>query len=103
MDANKLISASLTLCLLASAACAQSSGTTVRHRRVTQESSGTSPLVLEAEAALEKQDWVTAEARLKSATAASPNDYQAWYYLGYVYAQTQRPDDAVDAYRRSIA
>src|SRR5947209_3824607 len=102
MDANKLITPCLALCLLASAG-AQSSGKTVRHHRVAQEESPTSVLVREAEAALDKQDWAAAEAKLNAATAASPNDYQAWFYLGYLYAQTERPEPAVDAYRRSVA
>ncbi|MBI2677522.1 MAG: tetratricopeptide repeat protein [Candidatus Koribacter versatilis] len=103
MDANKLISTGLALCLLASAAGAQSSGATVRHRRVAEEQPGTSALVRQAEAALDKQDYATAEQKLKEATATTPNDFQAWFYLGHVYSQTQRPDAAIDAYRHSIA
>lgn len=102
MDANKLVSAGLALCLLGTAAGAQSSGTTVRHRRVVEEQPGTSALVREAEAALDRQDYATAERKLKDATAATPNDFQAWFYLGHVYNQTQRPDAAIDAYRRSV-
>ena len=99
MDANKLISAGLLACVLAINAAAQSSGTTVRHRRVPAEEPAASALVREAEAALDKRDYATAEAKLKAATEASPKDYQAWFYLGYVYGQTQRQDAAIAAYR----
>jgi Tfp pilus assembly protein PilF len=103
MDASKLITAALALCLVATSAPAQSSGRTVRHHRVAQEESATSALIREAEAALDKQDWATAETKLKGATAAAPNDYQAWFYLGYLYTQTQRLDLAADAYRHSVS
>jgi Tfp pilus assembly protein PilF len=102
MDASKLITAALALCLVATSASAQSSGTTVRHHRVAQEESASSVLVREAEAALDKRDWATAETKLKAATAAAPNDYQAWFYLGYVYTQIERHDLAEDAYRHSV-
>ena len=103
MDANKLISAGLLACVLAANAAAQSSGTTVRHRRIAAQEPAASALVREAEAALDKQDYATAEAKLKAATETSPRDYQAWFYLGYVYGQTQKPAAAIEAYRRSVA
>src|SRR4051812_21745166 len=105
MDANKLISAGLLACVLAGAAPAhaQSSGSTVRHRRVQAEEPPAAKLVREAEAALDKQDYATAEAKLKAATELAPKDYQAWFYLGYVYGQTQRVADAVAAYKQSVA
>lgn len=102
MDANRLISAGLALCLLAGTATAQNTGKTVRKRRVAEEAGATSPAVREAEAAIEKQDWATAEARLKAATATDPKDYRAWYYLGYVLGQLDRPQEAVSAYRESL-
>lgn len=101
MDANRLITAGLALCLLGGSLAAQSSGKTVRKRRVPVDA--TSPVVREAEAAIEKQDWPAAAAKLKAATAAEPKDYQAWYYLGYVLSQLEQPAEAVAAYRRSVA
>ncbi|MDP9267518.1 MAG: tetratricopeptide repeat protein, partial [Acidobacteriota bacterium] len=103
MDANRLIAAGLLACLLAADGAAQSSGTTVRHRREAAVEPAATALVREAEAALDKHDYVTAEAKLKAATVASPQDYQAWFYLGYVYGQTQKPAAAIEAYRRSVA
>ncbi|HTK95818.1 MAG TPA: tetratricopeptide repeat protein [Terriglobales bacterium] len=103
MDANRRITAGLLACLLALPVAAQSSGKTVRKHRVTEAEPGTSALVREAEAALDKQDYPTAETKLKAAVAAAPADYQAWFYLGYLYNQTNRQPEALDAYRHSVA
>ncbi len=103
MDANKLIQAGVAACLLAALAGAQSTGTTVRRHRVATVEPAESRLVREAEAALDKQDYATAEARLTAATQAAPADYQAWFYLGHVYAQTNRPDESIAAYRKAVA
>jgi tetratricopeptide (TPR) repeat protein len=102
MHANRLIPAAVLLCLLAGGAAAQNTGKTVRKHRVA-EVDPNAVAVREAEAAIEKQDYPTAEAKLKAVTAANPGDYQAWYYLGYIYGQTERPADAAAAYRRSVA
>lgn len=103
MELNRSIAIGVMLGLLATGAAAQSSGTTVRKHRVAVPEPASSALVREAEAAIEKQDYATAEAKLKAATAADPKDFQAWFYLGYVYNQTGRPDDAIGAYRSSVA
>src|SRR3954468_7046619 len=103
MDANRFIAAGLLLCALVTSAAAQGSHTTVRHRRVAEPEPESAALVRDAEAAIEKQDYATAEAKLKAATASSPKDYQAWFYLGYVYNATERPEDSIAAYRQSVA
>ncbi|HEU5453546.1 MAG TPA: tetratricopeptide repeat protein [Terriglobales bacterium] len=77
------------------------SGQTVRHHKETVQQS--SPEVDQAEAALEKQDLATAEQLLTKAVAAHANDYRAWYDLGYVYNATGRSDQAIEAYRKSVA
>lgn len=91
------------LLALAAAAAGQTLGTgqTVRHhKQVVQQSS---PEVDQAEAALEKRDLATAEQLLIKAVAAQPKDYRGWYDLGYVYNATGRSDQAIDAYRKSVA
>ena len=107
MERNRLVSAGLLLCLLGTGVAQtkpkdRSSGGTVRHHRVQEEVSTTSPLVTAAEQAIEKQDYGTAEAKLKEATASDPKDYQAWFDLGYVYDRTQRADLAQDAYQHAV-
>ena len=82
----------------------QQTGQTVRHHRVEEPSDeALPPEIEEAEAALQKQDYATAETLLKKAISANPAIYRAWFDLGFVYTQTQRPDDAIAAYRNSIA
>ncbi len=77
-------------------------GETRRKHRVAEEEP-TAPAVLEAEVALEKQDYATAERLLKGVVAENPKDYRAWFVLGFVYNATERPADAVAAYRQSVA
>ena len=77
------------------------SGQTVRHHR--EQVAQSSPDVDQAEAALQKNDLATAEQLLTKAVASYPNDFRAWYDLGYVYNATGRADQAIDAYRKSVA
>ena len=57
----------------------------------------------QAEAAMQKQSYDTAEILLMKAVADSPQSYRAWFDLGFVYNATKRPADAVNAYRKSVA
>ena len=100
METNRFIAAGLALCLLAGTLAAQSSGATVRKRRLPVET--TSSTVREAVTAIEKQDYAAAETKLKSATTADPKDYHAWYYLGYAESRLAKPAEAAAAYRRSL-
>jgi len=82
----------------------QQTGTTVRHHTVAeQEDDPSSAATGQAEAAMQKQDFATAEALLQKTVATYPNAYRAWFDLGYLYTQTKRTSDAIDAYRKSIA
>ncbi len=84
---------------------AQESAPTVRHHRVveTVPDDATSPEVEQAEAAMQKNDFAAAEPLLQKAVAAKPDDYRAWFDLGYVYNATNRLPEAVEAYRKSVA
>jgi Flp pilus assembly protein TadD len=57
----------------------------------------------QAEDALSRHDFATAEPLLKQATEKFPNDYRAWYDLGYLYNATGRRSEAIEAYRKSVA
>lgn len=59
--------------------------------------------VTEAEAAIAKSDWKTAEARLDSWLAAHPADARALFDAGYVADAQNRLDDAAALYRRAVA
>lgn len=75
---------------------------TVRHHRV-QETDQAAVKINDAEAAISKQDYSSAETLLKDAIAASPENYLAWYDLGFVYHALGRSDDSIAAYRKSVA
>jgi Flp pilus assembly protein TadD len=61
------------------------------------------PGVLQAEVALEQQDYTAAERLLKGVLEANPKDYRAWFTLGFVYNSTSRTPEAIEAYRQSVA
>ena len=52
---------------------------------------------------MQHNDFAAAETLLQKAVAAKPNDYRAWFDLGYVYNATQRQPQAIDAYRKAVA
>ena len=84
-------------------AIAQESKPTVRHHTVQESTSETPQEVEQGEAAIQKGDYATAQSLLEKAVAANPDDYLAWFDLGYVYKATNQPDKAIEAYRKSIA
>lgn len=73
------------------------SGKTVRRTRVVDDS------LVRAEAAIDKKDFATAEPALQQAVKTDPENYRAWYDLGFVYNATGRQQEAIDAYRKSVA
>jgi tetratricopeptide (TPR) repeat protein len=95
----------LTALSMAICAYAQESKPTIRHHRVaeTVPDDSTSPEVEQAEAAMQKNDFAAAEPLLQKAVAAKPDDYRAWFDLGYVYNATNRLPEAIEAYRKSVA
>ena len=99
-----LLSVALTMAASRSVA-AQESKPTVRHHRVAEEvpDDSSSPEVDQAETAMQHHDFSAAESLLQKAVTAKPNDYRAWFDLGYVYNATDRKPEAIDAYRKSVA
>src|SRR5579863_2515233 len=75
---------------------------TVRHHRVEETDQGAAKLA-EAETDIDKQDYSRAEPLLKEYVAAHPESYSAWYDLGFVYHGMGRNEDAIAAYRKSVA
>ena len=59
------------------------------------------PQVAEAEAAIVKSDWKTAETKLDAWLTAHPNDARALFDAGYVADAQNRTDDAAALYRRA--
>jgi Tfp pilus assembly protein PilF len=107
MQASKipewLLAASL-ICAAHPCAYAQQSPPTIHHHQVAEPTEPSEPPEIEqAEAAMQRSDFAAAEALLQKAVAASPNDYRAWFDLGFVYNALQRPAEATDAYRKAVS
>jgi tetratricopeptide (TPR) repeat protein len=86
----------------ASIAASAQDHVTIRHHRVEVTDPDAAKLT-EAETDISKQDYAGAEPLLKDYVAAHPESYSAWYDLGYVYHGMGRSDDAIAAYRKSVA
>jgi tetratricopeptide (TPR) repeat protein len=104
MDISSHLPRLLGVLLLTAAALwgQASSSKTVRHHRVAEQDASQPVELTQAEAAIEKKDYATAETLLTKVTAAQPSNYQAWFDLGFVYNASGRTDDAIAAYRRSV-
>jgi tetratricopeptide (TPR) repeat protein len=79
-----------------------STSKTVRHRRVPVVDPSQSAELAQAESAIEKKDYETAEPLLNKIVAAQPANYQAWFDLGFVYNALGKSDDSIAAYRKSV-
>jgi len=114
----KALLVSLLVTLLAMSALAQTidTHTTVRHHR--EQVIDQPPEIAQAEDALQKNDFSTAETLLKKAldTDLHKNDaqknaadstppwlYQAWFDLGFALNGLHRSDESIAAYRKSVA
>ena len=91
------------LALASSFASAQTAGKTVRHHKVEVEDPSSPPELIRAESAIEKKDYLTAEPLLKKVVADDPQNFAAWFDLGFIYNALGRTDDAIAAYRKSVA
>src|SRR4051794_7967230 len=81
---------------------AQSTGKTVRHHKVSEAAGPTSPELTQAESGIEKKDYATAEPLLRKIVDANPNNYLAWFDLGFVYNAQGDAQQSIDAYRKSV-
>src|SRR6202158_402275 len=74
--------------------------TTVRHYK--ERIDDTPPEIAQAEDAIQKNDFSAAETLLKKAIDKDPNNYQAWFDLGFVLNRLARTDESIAAYRKSV-
>jgi tetratricopeptide (TPR) repeat protein len=81
---------------------AQTTGKTVRHHKVTVDDPTSPPELIQAEAAIEKQDYLAAEALLKKVVEQDPLNYAAWFDLGFVYNALDNTEDSIAAYRKAV-
>lgn len=65
-------------------------------------SEGLAPEVADAEAAIAKSDWKSAQTKLDVWLAAHPSDARALFDAGYVADAQGRLDDAASLYRRAV-
>ena len=82
---------------------AQSTGQTVRHHKIAVEDSSFPPELTEAENDIEKKDYAAAEPLLKKVVTADSANFQAWFDLGFVDNAMGKTDEAIAAYRKSVA
>jgi tetratricopeptide (TPR) repeat protein len=78
-------------------------GQTIRHHTVAEQDSSFPPELTQAEVAIEKKDYPTAEALLKKVVADVPGNYQAWFDLGFVENALNNTEESIAAYRKSVA
>jgi len=81
---------------------AQSTGQTVRHHRIVEQDQSFPPELTQAESAIEKHDYASAEPLLQKVVAADPNNFQAWFDLGFVYHGLGNAQESIAAYRKSV-
>ena len=105
MAVNKLACVALLVLgfQLGGIALAQSSGQTVRHHKVVEQDSSVPPELTQAESAIEKHDYAAAGPLLKNVVASDPNNFQAWFDLGFVYNGLGNSQESIAAYRKSVA
>jgi tetratricopeptide (TPR) repeat protein len=77
------------------------SSRTVRRTTVLKEAS--SPELGQAEEAIQKQDYAAAEPLLQKLVDREPNNYVAWFDLGFVQNALGKVDASIAAYRKSVA
>ncbi len=88
--------------ILVLAACAVAqTHTTVRHYK--ERIDDQPPEIAQAEDAIQKNDFTGAETLLRKALDKDPNNYQAWFDLGFVLNRLGRADESIAAYRKSVA
>ena len=92
----------LTIFAFAGSGLAQT-GETIRHHKVAVADPSSPPELIRAESAIEKQDYVTAEPLLKKVVAQDPENFAAWFDLGFLYNATGKTEDSIAAYRKSVA
>jgi tetratricopeptide (TPR) repeat protein len=92
-----------TMFALTGSALAQTTGKTVRHHKVAVDDPSSPPELIQAESAIEKQDYATAEPLLRKVVAQDPDNYAAWFDLGFLCNALGKTEDSIAAYRKSVA
>src|SRR5581483_10233217 len=72
-------------------------------RTTVAEEENSNPELTQAEALIQKQKLNEAEPLLRKAVEKDPENYVAWFDLGFVNNGLGRTDDSIAAYRKSVA
>src|SRR5450755_767475 len=91
----------LLIVLTTGAAISAQTHTTVRHYK--ERVDDQPPEIAQAEDSIQKNDFAAAETLLKKALDKDPNNYQAWFDLGFVLNRLGRADESIASYRKSVA
>lgn len=89
--------------VLAGSLATAQTGKTVRHHKVEVDDPSSPPELVQAESDIEKKDYAGAEPLLKKVVANDPQNFAAWFDLGFIYNALGRTNEAIDAYRKSVA
>lgn len=92
----------LLVCIFPLPGKAQIAVPAVEGQSAAPEPSPVAPEVADAEAAIVKSDWKTAEARLAAYLTAHPDDLRALFDAGYAADAQNHLDDAAGFYRRAV-
>jgi Flp pilus assembly protein TadD len=95
--------ASLLVLGLPSPLPAQNEGTTIRYRRVPVHDPMFPPELIQAEAAIQKKDYANALPLLQKVVEQNAANFQAWFDLGFVNNALGKTEEAIAAYRKSVA
>jgi tetratricopeptide (TPR) repeat protein len=74
-----------------------------RHRTTVSEEEGPQPELARAEELIQRRDYTQAETALQKLVATDPENYVAWFDLGFVENALDRPQESIVAYRKSVA
>jgi len=96
----QIASSLATVCL--GILCAPICGQSVRHHGIAEQDSSFPPALTQAETAIEKKDYQSAQPLLEKVVADNPLNYQAWFDLGFVYNGLGNSQEAIAAYRKSV-
>ncbi len=98
---NRPLTIAILIIVLTAGLATAQTHTTVRHYK--ERIDDQPPEIAQAEDAIQKNDFTAAETLLKKALDKDPNNYQAWFDLGFVLNRLHRSDESIAAYRKSVA
>src|SRR5271170_6305103 len=77
------------------------SSRTIRHTRTVEQGSQP-PELTQAEDAIQKLDYASAEPLLRKVLDHDPGNYVAWFDLGFLENAVGKVDESIAAYRKSV-